>query len=649
MNLNLKTINKIQISLILSFLWFAIFPLYCAWVTQPLWASSALDGEHPFRWKVEFYPSRMQSYQNGQIKIQMLIEKGYRIYWDSVSFDYEPKSYGFKLGQPRANRVITFFDKNTKKHKEGIEKEVDISLSFEAPEHCCLGDPSLKLIISYQACTDSFCLLPQTREISVPFVWLGTPVTNQLKPDLNTSEKIQTSTESSSATTPSTSFWSFLKNIFSFSPDQIIQLLSDRSIIFVLPIFFLLGFLTSLTPCIYPLIPITLNVLSKQVHGRSRQSRFLLSHVYVLGMATVYAILGVLAAKSGDLFGSHIQSPWVLSIVSIVFLGMALSSFGVFEVTLPSQWHLWLQQLTMGQGGWVAVLFTGMVSGLIAGPCLGPVLIGILTYVAQTQNGVLGFWALFFFALGMGQLLLLIGLSAGIVKWLPRSGEWMNFSKYLLGIIMLAVFYYYLGLLVNERWWWGLLGLGFVLLGGGLKNTLNFFESHKWASGVIWALPRSLLMMGSILMVASILNVTSLLKNRTSNTLLVNKSTADALWMPFSAQKLAEARQLKKPVIVDFTADWCNTCHILEKEVLQNPKFIEATHDFMLLKVDATKLDDHVTEIQKKYGISGLPTLIFFDRKGQWRKDLTVFGYSDVTLQQVLTNLQSLVTHDANR
>lgn len=223
--------------------------------------------------------------------------------------------------------------------------------------------------------------------------------------------------------------------------------IEDSGLLAALLLVFLAGILSSLTPCVYPLIPITVGIFGAR-QADSRGKAFALSFVYVLGIAVTYSVLGVAAASLGTVFGGAMQSPWVLGAIAALFVALGLSSLGLFEFRLPGNLQTKLSQA--GSAGWAGAFLMGLVAGIIAAPCVGPIVAGILLYVAQQQDPVLGWILLMTFAFGMGQLFLVLGTFSSLLNKLPNAGSWMEGVKTVFGVIFLAMAFYYLQFLVPQ-------------------------------------------------------------------------------------------------------------------------------------------------------------------------------------------------------
>ncbi len=623
--------------LLLSFL----LPL----LQSPAWSEEDAEENPLLHTQLFIEPHKLQAQQIAKLRVKLEIKPGYTLYADSLRLEWAEslKAMGFSLGQVRSTPIIEFFDKPTKKTKKGLRGQSEIDAVFEAPSMETLKArvPSeLEVLLTYQSCTDSYCLFPQTISLKSPVKWEGLPSMTPPSAHLNP-QKPNAAGDLLS--------WDWLDR------QKSQQLLANSSLILVVFVMFVLGIITSFTPCVYPLIPITLNILGRGTGNRLHT--FARAYTYVLGMAITYAVLGVIAAGSGSLFGSVGNSPWVLRGVSLVFLAMALSSFGLFEVTLPATWQTKIQSLTPGGSSYLTSFLMGNISGLIAGPCVGPVLVGLLTYVAQTKNLWLGFWSLFAFALGMGQLLVVVGLSGNFLKRLPRSGAWMKASNIVLGLFMLGAFLYYWKMAVDERLWLGTLGLG-ILLGGSIlafaegvgdESTWSATQkdpvlSHTSGQIIVRAIRRGLgfagLFIGSFLIVWAVADGSRMIEGLTRVSSGGSASSTHEAWLPYNEQELQQALTNRIPVLIDFYADWCTSCAVMEKEVFSKAQFIEAARGIKLLRFDATVETPELKNLKQRFNIVGLPTVVVFDKNGKQREDLEVVG--EATLAEFLDLVQKL-------
>ncbi|MEN0057692.1 MAG: thioredoxin family protein, partial [Bdellovibrio sp.] len=270
----------------------------------------------------------------------------------------------------------------------------------------------------------------------------------------------------------------------------------------------------------------------------------------------------------------------------------------------------------------LSVYLTGLFAGIVASPCVGPVLVAILTYVASTQNKIMGFLYLFTYALGLGLIFIVLGLSNQLIKNLPRSGSWMNGFKFILGSLMLSGFYYYLNLLLPDRWYDLALGVGLVILSSVYGAFLNIHHKsmlHRVRKGLM----QGMLIIGIGYMALGALDLRPVLSQHYSgphDTPAFSKLN----WRPYSDELLVQAAKSQKPVIIDFWAEWCAACHELEQHTFSHPDVRNLAEKFVLLKFDATQDSPALRTLKKKYNIQGLPTVIFINPHGMWIDALTL-------------------------
>lgn len=388
--------------------------------------------------------------------------------------------------------------------------------------------------------------------------------------------------------------------------------------------FFITGLVVNLTPCVYPMLTVTVS-LFKPPQGQ--QVRLLPSFgralIYVLGMAVMYSSLGVFAAMTGALFGGVLQNKWVVVTVAVLMLGLALSMFGVFQIRVPSGLLQKLERLTrlpsasprgeparQGKIRFFGLFFAGMFVGIFAAPCIGPPVLALLTSVADRGNPFFGFLSFFIFSLGLGFPYLILGTFSGLLKKIPKAGSWLVWVEHAFGVILLGFSLYYFVIAINSefiKWVFpvtlvlGGLYLGFIEKSG---KERPLFVRLKWAAGL------SSLIFG-ISIIASILTPKERL-----------------VWDEYKSYKVAMAKEKKQPVVIDFYADWCITCHELENFVFTNPAVAKELKKFVRLRVDATDMmAPAVQEVVEQYRVFGLPMIVFLDEDGQEIEDARVAGY----------------------
>jgi len=376
---------------------------------------------------------------------------------------------------------------------------------------------------------------------------------------------------------------------------------------------FLAGFLTSFTPCVYPMIPITIGYVAGA--SRGRLSGFILSLFFVLGIAIVYSVLGIAAALSGGVFGAALQSTAALIVIASIFILMAISMLGAFDITLPSAFQTKLQ--SGKRGGPIGAVVMGGVTGLVASPCVGPVLVVLLTWVAQVGRPIYGFGLLFTFALGLGVLFLILGTFVGAIQSLPRAGVWMESVKHYFGWIFLALAVYYLRHVIGPDWAQILYGVLLVLfaaqVGAFSGLSAGAGKGEKWHKGIGIVLA----VFGIVFMASGLMAQQGWKRIAAVATGGQSPSATSTLpWRTDQDAALAQARASGKPVLIDFTADWCAACHELDKLTWSDPEVAGELGRFVILRLDMTRKSPETAAIDARWSITGLPTVILLDSAG---------------------------------
>lgn len=405
----------------------------------------------------------------------------------------------------------------------------------------------------------------------------------------------------------------------SFSYD-FASVLSENGLPWGLLIAFATGVLVSFTPCVYPMIPITIGIIAGREERPSLTRSLALSCIYVLGLAIVYAALGVVVGTVGAAFRNVLMSPYVLVGVAALFVALALSMFGLYELQVPASLATRLQ--SVGGAGALGVLLIGMVSGIIASPCTAAPLAGILAFVAVSGDAVKGFLLLFAFAWGMGLLLIVVGTSAGALKSLPKSGEWMVDFKHLFGFVFLGVALYFVRTLIPELVYY--LGLSACLVAGGI--AFGALDSLPLGPGTGLRLKKgiavAIAVLGFYVLIGTLWNRGLLLPPRpTAAVVPLDRTPLEPepaiQWQTDIGEAFKTASEEGKLVLLDFRADWCELCNEMEEEAFVRPEIVDAISRFVPLRVDVTELNEEEEALVDKYELPGYPTLVIANGDGQ--------------------------------
>ncbi len=367
------------------------------------------------------------------------------------------------------------------------------------------------------------------------------------------------------------------------------------------------GLALNLTPCVYPLIPITVSYFG----GRTGQGRGRLAvHglLYLGGLSLTNSVLGVVAALTGSLMGAALQNPIVLVVVAGVLVFFATSLFGLWELQLP-------QGLTnaasKSYAGYFGTLFMGLTLGVVAAPCLGPFVLGLLTWVASMGSPWLGFLIFFTLSLGLGVPLFVLAMFSGSLERLPGSGAWMLWVRKMMGWVLVGMAAYFIKPLLPSA-----VGV-FVLAAVALLAALHL----GWLDGTQGGSK-------SFRVVRNLIGIAGLVVG----VLLVGswmKAGPGVTWQPYSAEVMEKARKSNRPVILDFSATWCTPCRELEDITFRDPAVVKQAQDsFVMVKVDLTTSGNPINEkLVTQYSIKGVPTVVFFDSQGRERKDLRLVDF----------------------
>jgi len=417
----------------------------------------------------------------------------------------------------------------------------------------------------------------------------------------------------------------------------------DKSFIAYLALAFGTGFLLTFTPCVLPMIPILSSVIAGQGTNITKTKGGLLAIAYVLGTGATYAAIGAVAGATGDQLQAYFQNIWAIGFVSLVLITMALAMFGFFEVQIPSAFQSRLQSGTQRlHGGSIGMVFVlGLLSALIVGACVSPLLISMLGIAIAKADPVLGAAIMFFMALGMGVVLIAIGFGAGII--LPKAGPWMKRVNQVFGVMLIAVAIYILGAIpaIPVLLLWGVLFVvlavylgatqslpdgvgGWRYLGKGVGTVLLIWGIFSLFGG--FAGSRDLLNPVPLSLFAGNSSGTPASQTTASHKLFTRVASLEEL-----DRELIAAQNAGKPVMLDYYADWCVECKRMEKNTFEEPGVNrELKNRFVLLQVDVTDPNDDATRaVKQRYNVFGPPAILFFDSNGKEKQDLRLYGYRD--------------------
>jgi thiol:disulfide interchange protein DsbD len=502
------------------------------------------------------------------------------------------------------------------------------------------GNPAatdIQLQVGYQGCAElGVCYPPIRKTLSLALPPLA--AASATPSPLQQAQQALIATQTPNATGTSAAVASPAVTSTAVEPvselDRIASALAGGNTWLVIPLFFGLGLALSLTPCVFPMIPILSGIIAGQGSRITTRKAFTLSVVYVLAMSLTYTAAGVLAGLFGQNLQAAFQDPWILSFFALVFVLLAFSMFGFYELQLPSRWQSKLAERSNRQsGGTLAgVAVMGFLSALIVGPCVAPPLAGALIYIGQTGDALLGGLALFTLAMGMGAPLIIIGTSAG--KYLPRAGSWMDKVKAVFGVGMLAV-----AIILLERilpveismLLWGMLLVVSAIYMGALRELA--VEASGWDR--LWkGLGVVVLIYGTLMLIGAAAGGRDTVQPLRG--LMAASGGSEAAHLQFRRIKnvadlqreVASASAAGRPVMLDFYADWCVSCKEMERYTFSDPKVIATLSDAVLLQADVTANDaQDVALLQGHFGLPGPPSIMFYGRDGKERRGYRVVGF----------------------
>jgi thioredoxin:protein disulfide reductase len=415
-----------------------------------------------------------------------------------------------------------------------------------------------------------------------------------------------------------------------FASDIEIARLFEGNVLLVIGGFFLFGILLTFTPCVLPMVPILSAIIAGEGKSLNKWRGLALSASYVLGMSVAYALAGVAAAYSGSMIAAALQNAWVLGAFALIFVVLALSMFGFYELRLPGFLHRHLHgaQSRMRGGQVASVAAMGVLSAVIVSPCVAAPLAGALLYISQTRDVLLGGGALFAMALGMGVPLMIVGVSEGAL--LPKAGAWMEGVRRFFGVLLLAVAIYIVSPVIPvaaQMWLWAALLIGSAVFLRAV-DPLAASASGWWRLGK--ALGIVALVAGISLLVGALTGSRDVLRPLAS--LGEKEPAAQPLpWVRVASMGDLEAK-LKTPgklVMLDFYADWCVSCKEMESFTFSDPRVRAELDRMLLLQVDVTANNESDKALLKRFSLFGPPGIIFFDAEGREIKGLRVIGYQN--------------------
>ena len=533
------------------------------------------------------------------VSMQWQIAENYYLYQDKLAFSVNGKpvenapqflSSAEQYEDPYFGLVTIF------KH------DLNLTLPLKDPQ------PQDLLEVTYQGCAKGFCYPPETKQFQIGDLSSNVSASHEMQNGAETHQPSQSAVENA--------------NVFSSQQNKLAESLSQSK--YAMLWFFVLGIGLAFTPCVLPMLPLLSAIV---IGGRKEETSswraLALSFVYVQGMALTYTLLGLVVVLIGLPFQIALQSPYVLIGLSIVFVLLALSMFGVFTLQLPSSLQTKLTQFSQQQksGAFFGVFVMGAIAGLVASPCTSAPLSGALLYVAQSGDFVIGALTLYLLALGMGLPLILITVFGN--KILPKSGAWMENVKTAFGFVMLALPIFLISRIIPSMWeprLWALLGVSFFI-----------WLATQMRSNGIGLFFRIVFFVAAMVSAQPLQNWVWQDNSGTSQA----ENTQSAVQNSLVFQQISNYDELQavlkqhpnKIAMLDLYADWCVACKEFEHKTFADPQVQTALSDVLLLRVDMTNNSESNRTLMKALAVTGLPTIIFFNQQGEEIQAQRITGF----------------------
>ncbi len=570
---------------------------------------------------VELLPSQEKIVQGEPIDVAVKLEINSGLHINShqptsdfyipTDVSFEPME-GFSFGKPRfpdgEMKMFSFTEEKISVYENTVYIFVTVSM---AP-FITIEPKTIKGSVSYQGCNDNMCFPPgeQLFELTLDVA--------------KSSATVQPVNEDIFAKDETTAGAPKYDNEGLTRDEQKALAYLERGLFSAILAFFVVGLALNLTPCVYPVIPLTVGYFGGQ-SDKTRGKAFTNALFYLVGIAIAFAVLGLVSGLAGRQWGFLFQSPWFVVVIAAIILLMASSLFGAFEITVPS-WLL--TKVGQNRQGIVGSLLMGLTVGVVIAPCAVGIIIGLVGLVAKLGLVVKGTLLFFVMGLGLGLPYLILATFSGLLNKLPQSGMWMIWVRKLFGFLLIGVALYFIAPQLERVNGQLPFLLGITAIAGGL--LLGFLEHNKgYTKG--FKIFRAII--GLVLIVLGI--------NWVHSGIHAKESEID--WVHYNGQQVEELLPEGKPVFIDFYADWCAPCKQMDRTTFTNDAVADMAESFTMIKVDCTQPDATVKSFMNRFNVTGMPTLVFIDKNGKELKELREIGYvpPDTFVEKMEKTLQS--------
>lgn len=514
------------------------------------------------------------------------------------------------------------------------EGKIRFSTKLRLPDNFPVGNSLIKGTLSFQACNDQNCFAPTDEKFEIPFEVIAAP---ESTPEEVKEIETQPASSLIDETPTESTIVEFEKDVskqISQETDQVAEQktsavrfttdelkakrIIEKGLPYAIIAFFIFGLALNLTPCVYPVIPLTIGYFGGQ-SGRSKGSSFIMALFYVVGIAIIFALLGLISGLAGKQWGFLFQNTWFVIGVTTIILAMAASMFGAFEITVPA----WLTSRLGGvRDGNMGALIMGLTVGIVIAPCAAGIIIGLVGLVAKLGIVTKGTLLFFIMGLGLGVPYLILATFSGLLTKIPQSGMWMVWVRKLFGVLLIGVALYFFlpqakHIHDQQGFFFGLLAIFGGLLLGFLDHDPNYKKGFKIFRGIF----------GILMILFGIFLVNK----------AIHAKPSELSWVHYTNETIAELQQEDNPIFIDFYADWCAPCKEMDRTTFKDERVIEISKQINMVKVDCTKPDENIKKLMDQFDVTGMPTLVFINRDGEEVLEMREIGYlgADKFLEKV--------------